>query len=196
MAEPSRTNAAAVNTGKAAGAQAYSGDTEGPLSRPELPETASPASNPALNRSAEAVGRSVGTAIAEARRLPQRIEKLRSRIHLVPQREMMREPLQNLTDSAIETAAQWRDAAEDTLDELKDRAGSYTHEVAERTTRGWGELQRRIDVRTVELRRSARRWVSATRNWQRERPLQVIGVCAAAAFAAGVALRIWRSNLE
>jgi ElaB/YqjD/DUF883 family membrane-anchored ribosome-binding protein len=196
MPEASRTDAAGMNTRKSPGTQSCSPDLEAPLGAPELPETATPANNPALSRSAEVVGRSVGAAIAEARRLPQRIDKLRSRIHLVPQRDAVREPLQDLTDSAIETAAQWRDAAEDTLEELKDRAGSYSHEVAERTTRGWGELQRRIDLRTIELRRSARRWLAVTREWQRERPLRVVGICAAAAFAAGVALRIWRSNLE
>ncbi|HZP24186.1 MAG TPA: hypothetical protein VFB04_12105 [Terriglobales bacterium] len=185
-----------MNTRKLPGTETYSGEAKAPPSRPELPQTASPANNPALNRSAEALGRGMGVAVAEARRLPQRIDKLRSRIHLVPQRQAVREPLLDLTDSAIETAAQWRDAAEDTLEELRDRAGSYTHEMADRTNRSWGELQHHLDLRTVQLRRSARRWLMTTRQWQRERPLQVIGVCAAAAFAAGVALRIWRSNLE
>jgi len=50
---------------------------------PELPATGAPASNPGWNRSAEAVGRSVGTAVSEVRRLPRRLGDLRSRIHLV-----------------------------------------------------------------------------------------------------------------
>src|SRR5581483_4250288 len=64
MAEASRTDAAAMNTRKLPGTETYSGEAKAPPSRPELPQTASPANNPALNRSAEALGRGMGVAVA------------------------------------------------------------------------------------------------------------------------------------
>ncbi len=152
------------------------------LDLPELPKSAAPATNPALNRSAEALGRGVGTAVAGVRRLPQQLDKLRSRIHLVPRHEMS-----EIRESAFETAADWRDAAEDSIEEWKNRTELYTRDVADRTNRRLGVLQRRMETRIVEMRRTVRKWAS-------EQPLQVIASCAAAGFVAGVALRIWRSN--
>lgn len=149
---------------------------------PELPERASPASNPALNGLGEAVGRRVGTAVAGVRRLPQQIDKLRSKIHLVDRQS-----------STMKTAAELRDAAGQRISEFTDQAGQYTHEVADRANRRMDELKQRLQWRVDELRRSARRWMADAQHWETERPLQVIAGCAAAAFLLGVALRVRRS---
>jgi len=191
MAKASRPNVAGHNMPNPAGA----GDSD-VLHDPELPQRTSRASNPALNRSAQAVGRGVGTAVAGVRRLPQQLDKLRSRIHLVPGRESAAGAMADIKDSALETAADWRNAAEDTLGELKDRAETYSYEVVDRTNRRLEELRRRTEWRIVELRRTARQWLVIARHWESERPLQVIGSCAAAALVAGVALRVWRSNRD
>lgn len=194
MAEASRPNVAGRNMHNPAGARDPEVLPGTRLDPPELPERASPASNPALNRSAQAVGRGVGTAVAGVRRLPQQLDKLRSRIHLVPGRESAAGAMADIKDSALETAADWRNAAEDTLGEFKDRAESYSYQVADRTNRSLEELRRRTEWRIAKLRRTARQWLVIARHWESEQPLRVIGCCAAAAFVAGVALRIWRSN--
>ncbi len=153
-----------------------------PLDLPGLPESASPASNPALNRSAEALGRGMGTAVAGVRRLPRQLDKLRSRIHVVPRHDMS-----EIRESALEAAADWRDAAEDSIAEWKNRAELYAQDVAGHTNRRLEVLQRRMAANIATIRRKARRW-----EW--DQPLKVIATCAAAGFVAGVALRIWRSN--
>ena len=185
MAEASRSDAVKRDINYPPGTREGSGPAEQPrLEVPELPQSASPASNPALNRSAEMVGRGVGTAVASVRRLPQQFGKLRSRIHLVPRGGAAAEEIR---DAAIEAAAEWRDAAEDTVSELTHRVKRYTHEASEEADRRWSVFRRQAEWRIRLLRRDVRRW-------QSERPELVIAVCAAAAFAAGVALRIWRSN--
>jgi ElaB/YqjD/DUF883 family membrane-anchored ribosome-binding protein len=166
---------------------------EPPLSRPEIPQLASPAGNAALNRSAEAVGRGVGTAVASVRRLPGQFDKLRSRIHLVPKREAAA-AVSEICDSAREAAADWRDAAEETAAELKARAETYTREAAERSNRTMEDLWRRLEWRVDELRRSTRAWLETARQWEAEQPLKFVAGCAAAAFVVGVTLRIWRSS--
>jgi ElaB/YqjD/DUF883 family membrane-anchored ribosome-binding protein len=154
---------------------------------------ASPASSPALNRSAAAVGRGVGTAVAGVRRLPHQFDKLRSHIHLVPRREAAA-AVSEMYDSACEAAADWRDAAEETAVELKARAETYTHEASERSNRMVEDLRRRIEMRTDTLRRGTRAWVETARQWEAHQPLKFVAGCAMLTFAAGVALRVWRSS--
>ena len=158
----------------------------------ELPESASPANNPALNRSAEAVGRGVGTAVAGVRRLPAQFERLRSRIHLIGGREGGTP----MTEKASETATEWRDEVEERLAEFKQQAESYTYDFADRSNRRLDEFRRSTAQRLDRLRQSARQWVGNARHWSAERPLQTIAGCTAAGFCLGVALRIWRSNSE
>jgi ElaB/YqjD/DUF883 family membrane-anchored ribosome-binding protein len=155
---------------------------------PELPQRGTPASNPALNRSAEALGRGMGTAVAGVRNLPQR---LRSRIHLVGSDQQGA-----LTDSMAEKAAELRNAAEQKVLELKEQVGAYTVDVADRTGQRLDDFrsltQRRINLLRVEVRR----WTGAARHWEYEHPWHLIAGCAASAFVLGVALRIWRSNSD
>lgn len=196
MAEPSRTDAPRRDVKYPMGApdSSYPEAHADQLNLPELPESASPASNPTLNRSAQAVGRGFGTAVAGVRRLPQQLDKLRSRIHLVPKTERAEETISDIKDSAMEAAADWRDAAEDSIAELKDRAQTYSYEVTERTNRRLEHLRRRAGRRMDVLRRGARAWLLTAQQWENNRPLQFIGGCVAAGFAAGVAFRVWRSG--
>ena len=167
-------------------------DLANDLDLARLPEHASPANNPALNRSAEAVGRGVGNAVAGVRRLPQQIEKLRSKIHLVPGPALSAEALQ---DSALHTVAEWRDAATEQIAGLKDEAERYAYAAAGRANHSIENLKRRLDWRVDNMRRSARHWLREAKKWEAERPLQVIAGCAALAFVVGVALRV-RRNLD
>ena len=196
MAEPSRTDAARSDVKyptRAPDTTHSELDTE-QLNLPELPESATPASNPALNRSAEAVGRGVGTAVAGVRRLPQQLGKLRSRIHLVPKTKHAEETISEIRDSAMEAAADWRDAAEDSIAEFKDRARTYTDEITERTNRRFEDLRQRAEWGVGALRRSAHAWLETARQCESDHPLRFVGACLAAGFVAGVALRIWRSG--
>jgi ElaB/YqjD/DUF883 family membrane-anchored ribosome-binding protein len=173
-------------------------ELKGPAGEPspaqaELPESASPTNNLALNRSAEAVGRGVGAAVAGVRRLPQQFDRLRSRIHLVPKRQAAA-AVSEVYDSAREAAADWRDAAEETATELKARAETYTHEASERGNRMLEDLRRRTGMQIDALRRGTRAWVETARQWEAQQPLKFVAGCAMLAFAAGVALRIWRSS--
>jgi ElaB/YqjD/DUF883 family membrane-anchored ribosome-binding protein len=193
MAEASRTDPAGRNIHYSPGAREDQQTTREPrLDLPELPEVATPASSPALNRSAEVVGRSMGNAVAGVRRLPQQFDKLRSRIHVVPRRPTGRQPAEDIQ----EVVADWRDAAEDTVSELTHRVKNYTNEVSDTAHRGWADFRRQVGCRISVLRRDARRQLAAVRHWESERPLQVIAGCAAAGFVTGVALRIWRSNRD
>lgn len=193
MVEASRTDAAGRNIhySPVAGDDQQT-SREPRLDLPELPELATPASSPALNRSAEVVGRGVGNAVAGVRRLPRQFDKLRSRIHLVPRRATGGRAADDLQD----VVADWRDAAEDTVSELTHRVKNYTDDVSNSAHRGWEDFRRQMECRIASLRRDARRQLAALRQWESKRPLQVIGGCAAAAFVAGVALRIWRSNCD
>ncbi len=191
MAEASRSNATAGEVTYPTGASGQVGRRLEPdLSAPELPKQTSV--NPALNRSAEVVGRGVGTAVAGVRSLPRQIDKLRSRIHLVGSQS--RAGAVEMIDSAAEAAAEWRDQAEEKAAELKRKAEVYTYEVADRANRRLEELQQRTQVRIGVLRRKPRLWLAEARRWQAEKPVQFIAACAAAGFVAGIALRIWRSN--
>jgi len=197
MAEASRTNSAERNLQDPAAAPEWMGRAGTPqLDRPELPAKASPASNPALNRSAETVGRSLGNAVAAAQNLPRQIDRLRSRIHVVPGREAAGTTASNVKDAALETAAEWRDAAEARAYEMRQKAESYLSTVADRTNDSLDELRREARVKTDRLRRRAQGWLAAARRMPSERPLVVVGACAAAAFTLGVLLRVRRSNCD
>jgi ElaB/YqjD/DUF883 family membrane-anchored ribosome-binding protein len=164
----------------------------GDAALPELTQSASPASNPALNRSAEAVGRGVGTAVAGVRRLPQQFDRLRSHIHLVQKGQAG----ETLLESATDVAGEWRDAAESSMAEAAQTAERYRHEAAERINRSLEQLGRTARIRLYAFRVQARRGLAEARKWEYERPLRVIGVCAGVAFVLGVALRVWRSNRD
>ena len=170
-------------------------DTAVAANTPEpLPELPAPASNPAWNRSAEAVGRSVGTAVSEVRRLPRRLDDLKSRIHLVGRESGV--SAHDIRNSAEAKAAELRDAAELGLLELADKAAVYTSEIGWRAGNRLDHLRREARWKLEAVRTIVRNRAGDVRRWKPERPLQVIVVSVSAAFAVGVLMRIWRSNRD
>lgn len=161
---------------------------------PELPAAASPASNPTWNRSAEAVGRGVGAAVSEVRRLPRRLDDLRSRIHLVGKEAGLE--AHDIGNSVEAKAAELRDAAELGLLELADKAAVYTSEIGSRASYRIENLRREAWWKLEAVRTIVRHRAAHVRRWKPERPLQVVVVSASAAFAVGVLLRIWGANRD
>ena len=149
------------------------------------PTGAATGGNPALNRSAEAVGRGLGTAVAEVRRLPRRI-------HLVT--ETAASKVAELRGAAETKAANLRDAAEVGLLELADKAAVYTSAAGTRRGSRWQRLRRVAMCRLDALRHRVHRGISGVGAWQPEDPVRVLLVGASAGFAAGVILRVWRSS--
>lgn len=165
-----------------------------PEQLPELPATGAPASNPAWNRSAEMVGRGVGSAVSEVRRWPRRLDDLRSRIHLVSKEANLE--AHDIRNSAEARAVNLRDSAERGLLELADKAAVYTSEIGSRAGNRLEDLRREAWWKLAAVRTIVRHRAANLRRWEPERPLQVIVVSAGAAFAVGVLLRIWRSNRD
>ncbi|HUI83609.1 MAG TPA: hypothetical protein VL240_05265 [Candidatus Binatia bacterium] len=197
MAEAWRSDAAPENVEYPTGVSGYRSARESGLEQlPELPVRASASRNSRapLNRSAEAVGRSVGTAVAGVRRFPRQIGRLRSRIHLVT--EESGAAATSIRDSAMEKAAQWRRAAESGASELAGTAEQYRAAVGERATEKLQQLRQQIAGKVEGLRSTARRRIADARHWRLEQPLRVLAVCAGVAVVAGAALRVWRSSSE
>jgi len=163
-----------------------------PPTLPKLPATASPASNPAWNRSAEVVGRSVGTAVAGVRAIPRRIDGLKSRLQVVGENASI--TTSDIRHSAESKTAALREAAEVGLLEFADKAAAYTEDIGMRTSRKIEDLRREAWWKLNAVRRIARYRIGQLEEWKPQRPLQVILVSASAAFALGVMLRIWRSS--
>lgn len=147
--------------------------------------------NPALNRSAEVVGRGLGTAVAEVKRLPRQVDRLRSRIYLAG--ESTASAVAELRGAAEARASHLRDAAEVGLLELADKAAVYTSAAGSRSGRA-RRLSRLALRRLDALRHDLRRRIAVVGRWQQEEPLRVILVGASAGFAIGIILRIWRRN--
>ncbi len=194
MAETFPNDVPAENSLNSSGSPGFPSAFPGqPGAPPELPETSAVrASNAQLNRSAEAVGRRVGNAVAGVRSIPQQVARLRSRIHL---EDRYPEPDRNST-SLAEVAGDWRDAVEGSVSEMSQAANCYRVELLDRATERLLELQRYGERSYYRLRSRANARVDKVRRMSQEEPLQFIAGCAAAAFALGMAMRVWRSNYE
>jgi hypothetical protein len=198
MAERSRNDVPAKNSlSSSISAGSASIPPGQPGAPPELPETSAVpssgrTSNAQLNRSAEAVGRSVGNAVAGVKSIPQRFERLRSRIPLV---DRYPEP-EGYSTSLAEVAGDWRDAVEDSVSEMSEAANQYRVEFLDRASERLIELRHLSERRYFEVRRDLNYRLEKARRLSREQPLQVIAGCAIAAFALGVAVRVWRSDHE
>lgn len=155
-------------------------------------EVADCAVNAALNRSAEAVGRSLGIAVAEVMRFPRQVNRLRSRIYLVG--ESAASKAAELRGTAETKAANLRDAAEVGLLELADKASLYTSAAGGSGGSRMRRLRRVAFRRLDSARHELRRRITAVGRWQPEQPLRVILVGVSAGFALGVILRVRRSN--
>ncbi len=194
MPEPSRTGPSVGEDSYLSTASSYT-DHENLPKLPETSEVSPPGRtmNASLNRSAEAVGRGMGNAVAGVRGLPQQFERLRSKIHVVRRSDG---DVPELKGSAADVVGDWRDAAESGVSELKHTAQRYRSQIAERASQRLGDLRVRGLRNYFALRRAAQHRVEKLGRLQREEPLQMIAVYAAAAFVAGIALRVWRSNSE
>lgn len=116
-------------------------------------------------------------------------------INPVERRKRMQKPLSTraseLVDSTKREAEKLYDEARirasDLMDTTKREAERIYDETRTRASEGYDRLSEKAQDATDQTRHVAR----YLRN---EYPLQVIGVLAGAAFLAGMALRIWRSN--
>lgn len=198
MAELSPNDIPAANRystdGPAGSSLAPPGQPGASLELPDVSTASLPvrSSNAQLNRSAEAVGRRVGNAVAGVKSLPQQFGRLRSRIHLV---DRSRGP-ESYSTSLAEVAGDWRDAVEGSVSEMSQVAECYRVELLDRANERLHDLQRFGERTYYALRRDANVRLNKMRRMSREEPLMFIAGCAAAAFALGVAMRIWRSNHE
>ena len=84
--------------------------------------------------------------------------------------------------------------------ELEDRhrAGELVGEATERISRAYSRAWLRLSDTYAEIAFRAREIASSSRlrveRFKEDRPLQLLGIIAGMAFAAGVAVRVWRSR--
>ena len=173
----------------------------------QLPE----GGNHRLNRAAEQIGGTLGKVVSQARRAP---ESARRGLHVVRDRaqdvgttaaNQVSSSASVLADNAQQRAraireeaqrrgAELLDAAEVRGRRLLEKADDIAQNVAQRAS----ELKQLIDERSRELQQAARLRAQQARlraeRLIQERPLHVLGGIAAAAFIAGVSLRIVRSR--
>jgi hypothetical protein len=167
--------------------------TEAPSALPEMSplEALERPGNPQLNRSAEALGRGMGNAVAGVKRLPGQFGRLRSKIHLVNPKDTS-----ELLTRSGEVGGEWRDALESGVAQAAGTARTYRSIMADLANRQMLELRERSERRYFALRRDLRHRLDKISRMSSEEPLQFIARCAGAAFVMGVALRVWRSNHE
>jgi ElaB/YqjD/DUF883 family membrane-anchored ribosome-binding protein len=178
-----------------------------------LPEAASPAINPRLNRSAAAIGHGVGTAVAGMRNLPRQLDEARARLFLVGGRAQKNaralgsdlvdgaaHRAQWFRESAVETASELRGAAATRLHEFGDAATSRASELAAMANELWLRFQkvtaRNLDDAQWRARRRTSDLVSRVRQFAEDEPARFLMRTAGVAFVLGIALRIWRSNRD
>ena len=135
----------------------------------------------------------MGAAVSEVRRLPRRLDDLKSKIHLVG--KGAGESVHDVRNSAEAKAAELS-AAEIGLLELADKAAVYTSEIGWRASHPLDNLRREVRWKLEAVRTIVQHRAANLREWRPERPLQVIVVSASAAFALGVLLRIRGVNRD
>ena len=148
---------------------------------PALPEEASPASNPRLNQTAETIGSAVGTTVRE----------LKTQFEVVKR---------GARDSAAFTAADWKQRAEETVEEAKQRASGAVQAASDRASEIFDSARQRASDAVATVRSKVSEKVDVARRratyYANEYPVHVALGAAAAGFALGVFLRIWRSNRD
>ena len=142
----------------------------------ELPERATPSRlgeipgdsvNPRLNSAAESVGSALGSAVVQARRLPERLQEAKQRFTVIRGRkgEQAKSALDDAMAKARETGEQLADKARTAGEELK------------------GAAQEKLTRATTRVDRMAH-----------DHPLHVIGSAAAFGMMLGIVLRLWRDH--
>ena len=171
-----------------------------------------------LNRAAEQIGTAMGRAVSKARRAPETAKrgihvvhehaqnvKTSAIDHISNSKDATQQRAKQIADSAQQKArdlgvnAQRKaqellDVAEERGRALLDKADDVSRRVAQKGS----ELRHQLDDRAHELKAEARLRLQEARlrGWRliQEKPLHVLGGIAAAAFIAGVSLRIVRSR--
>ena len=146
-----------------------------------LPEEASPASNPRLNQTAETIGSAMGTTVRE----------LKSRFQVVKG---------GAAESASSTAAEWKQRAGDTVDQVKKSASEAVQSATNKASEVFDSARQRASEAVANARSKAAQKAEVARRrasyYADEYPVHVALGAAAAGFALGVALRIWRSQRD
>jgi hypothetical protein len=166
----------------------------------ELPPHGETASNDRVSRSARAVGRGVGTAVAEIRQFPRRVDQARSQFRTASNQTRARASaaVLEMMDSAADRAEHLRSVAEETISDFADRVRSRSSHLTDATAETWYELRYAARTRLDWAgRRAATQWNEmqrTVRTLQREDPVRFLAVVAGVAFVVGAGLRIWRSS--
>jgi len=177
---------------------AYQARIEDPIRKGNInPERQLPeAGNHRLNRTAVQIGGALGKVVSQARRAP---KSARRGLHVVRDRAQeagasAATSASSLAESAQQRGALLLDAAEARGRILLDKAEALTRNVAERAS----QVKQQLGDRSRELQQAARLRTQQAKikagHLINERPLQVLGGIAAAAFITGVSLRIVRSR--
>ena len=157
---------------------------------------------PRMNRSAEAIGHRLGTAMFQVRQFPQRVDTARHRLRQASSRTRANASARALQmmDSAADRAENLRQTSQRNWESLTERVGSRASELGDRAAERWEKFRDASEVRLQEAgRRAEAQWNESRRaveHWQREDPVRFLTVVAGSAFVLGAALRIWRSNHE
>jgi ElaB/YqjD/DUF883 family membrane-anchored ribosome-binding protein len=176
MPDPLRND---IDTSQSPGAQDVGLDTQ---SIDELlagfppPDRALPrADNPRLNQAAETIGSALGTTVG----------KVRNGLSIAYDRQ--REMSRNVTQKVSEQAESLTSSISQRAGELGDLTQEKATELLDVTQQRWDDVRDRARLRVDRMRRQA----AVLRE---EHPLELIGAFAAAGFALGLALRVWRSS--
>lgn len=149
----------------------------------ELP----PYGNPKLNQAAEAVGHKLGDTVVAARQVQGRLRDAKARVVAMPIRARAESALEELRYSADSKLDELRHGAESKLDELRHRAETKFEDWKRSAEGSIEDVRGRIaQARTSVEQRAARA--------ADEHPVGIILAAGAAAFAAGIALGLWRSR--
>jgi hypothetical protein len=206
MAKASRMDAPLRNLQYAEGVSRDDISSPAELSRDldsqrELPAGDIPG-NPLINRSAESVGRTVGSAVSAVRHLPRRIDQARSQFRSAARERSARASavVLEMMDTAEQRAERLREATESAISDWAHTARSAGSQVGNQTAEAWDELRRMARARLDYAgRRAVAQWNYAQRTvsqWQQENPLRFVAVVAGTAFVIGAGLRIWRSSRD
>jgi uncharacterized protein YjbJ (UPF0337 family) len=151
---------------------------------PALPEQASPASNPRLNQTAENIGAAVGNTVREIKDIKDRFRAAKD----------------DSAESAWSAAAGWKQRAGESIDDAKQRASRAVQAAGDKASEVLNTARQRASDAVDTARAKASENIEATRrratHVANEYPVHVVLGAAGAAFALGIALRIWRSSRD
>ena len=198
MAETSRNNTVPRNPQYPQGASYPNGE----VARNQQLPSGDACGNPQRTRSAEAIGRQVGVAIFQVRRIPRRIDTAASRLREAGghTRANASAKVLKMMDVAAGRAETLRHSTGQNLAKLRERASYRASELGHTAVERWQDFRRISEERLHEARRRTEaQWIEGRRSlghWQRKDPVRFMVTVAGGAFLIGAAMRIWRSNHE